>query len=52
MREVPVVRNIIIPNTYGTSSNANRKCLVLHLGFAERGRIGIVLTGVKVNVSS
>ena len=52
MREVPAARNIIIPNTYGTSSEATRKCLVLHLGFAEKGRIGIILTGVRVNVSS
>ena len=46
MREV-----IVIPNTYGTSLDAYQKCLVLHLGIARIGKIGIILTGVRVNVS-
>jgi hypothetical protein len=47
MRAVPEVEHIAIPNTYD-ASDAATQILVIHLGFAATGNIGIQLTGVRL----
>ena len=47
MRAVPEVEHVTIPNTYD-ASDAATQILVIHLGFAATGNIGIQLTGVRL----
>ena len=47
MRSVPEVEHVTIPNTYD-ASDAATQILVIHLGFAATGNIGIQLTGVRL----
>ena len=49
MRGVPDAATITIPNTYN-GSVASTQRLVVHLGIAARGEVGIALTGIRVNV--
>ena len=48
MRAVPNAVQISIPNTYKAADVASQHCLVLHLGFAAAGSIGLQLTGVRL----
>ena len=52
MRGVPDTATITIPNTYnGSLSDPNpTKRLVVHLGLAATGEVGIALTGLRVNL--
>jgi len=47
MRGVPNVAHISVPNTYD-ANDAATQILVIHLGFAARGHIGMHLTGVRL----
>ena len=47
MRGVPAASQISIPNTYD-ATDAATECLVIHLGFAAYGSIGLQLTGVRL----
>ena len=49
MRAVPNVGAVTIPNTYNGSVAATER-LVVHLGIASQGEVGINLTGLRVNV--
>ena len=49
MRGVPDAATITIPNTYNGSVAATER-LVVHLGLAASGEVGIALTGVRVNL--
>lgn len=49
MRQVPDTATITIPNTYNGSVAATKR-LVVHLGIAAEGQVGITLTGLRVNV--
>jgi hypothetical protein len=47
MRGVPNVAHISVPNTYD-ANDAATQILVIHLGFAPEGHIGMHLTGVRL----
>ena len=49
MRGVPDYAMITIPNTYNGSDSGTER-LVVHLGIAAHGEVGITLTGIRVNV--
>ena len=49
MRGVPDTATITIPNTYNGSVAATQR-LVVHLGIAAHGEVGIALTGLRVNL--
>jgi len=51
MRQVPAIHHITVPNTYSTTDNSNQHALVLHLGIAATGELGVVFTGLRVNTS-
>ena len=49
MRGVPDYAMITITNTYNGSDSGTER-LVVHLGIAAHGEVGITLTGIRVNV--